>query len=416
MIAGACSSRTRCNAPDSTSPASTGTSARPLASLLDGRHRVIEAAGRTAAHGNARFGGRAAVGSRLHRSAGGLGVAPLRLENAHHPNRVVAPFRRDDTMADRIAVGSDNVKISVFGMGYVGVVAAGCLAEDGHQVVGVDPNPTKVDLINRGVTPIVEKDIGEIVERNVAAGRLSATADVRAAVLDSDLSLICVGTPSQLQRRTRPELRAQGLRGDRRGAARQRAPSIVVVVRSTMLPGTMRDVVIPTLEDASGKKAGVDFGVCNNPEFLREGTAVHDYCHPPKTVIGETDARSGDLLASLYAGLDAPLIRTDVETAEMVKYVDNVWHALKVVVRQRDRQHLQAARHRQPRGDGHLLPGHEAQPLALLPEAGLRVRRLVPAQGRARAELQGADARPRPAAAQRDPAQQRAPARARLQR
>ena len=232
-------------------------------------------------------------------------------------------------MADRIAVGSDNVKISVFGMGYVGVVAAGCLAEDGHQVVGVDPNPTKVDLINRGVTPIVEKDIGEIVERNVAAGRLGASADVRAAVLGSDLSLICVGTPSQLNgaldlrfvRKVCEEI------GD---ALRGKSAFHVVVARSTMLPGTMRDVVIPALEDASGKRAGVDFGVCNNPEFLREGSAVWDYRHPPKTVIGETDSRSGDLLASLYAGLEAPLVRTTVETAEMVKYVDNVWHAVKV--------------------------------------------------------------------------------------
>ncbi len=221
------------------------------------------------------------------------------------------------------------MKISVFGMGYVGVVAAGCLAEDGHRVIGVDPNPTKVDLVNRGIAPIVEKDIGGIVERNVAAGRLDATADVRAAVQASELSLVCVGTPSQLNgaldlrfvRKVCEEI------GD---ALRDKGGFHVVVARSTMLPGTMRDIVIPTLEDASGKRAGIDFGVCNNPEFLREGTAVWDYRHPPKTVIGETDARSGDLLASLYAGLEAPLVRTGVETAEMAKYVDNVWHALKV--------------------------------------------------------------------------------------
>ena len=111
---------------------------------------------------------------------------------------------------------------------------------------------------------------------------------------------------------------------------RDKAGFHVVVARSTMLPGTMREVVIPTLEEASGKRAGSDFGVCNNPEFLREGTAVHDYRHPAKTVIGETDARSGDLLVSLYAGIEAPLVRVGIETAEMVKYVDNAWHALKV--------------------------------------------------------------------------------------
>jgi GDP-mannose 6-dehydrogenase len=221
------------------------------------------------------------------------------------------------------------LKISVFGLGYVGVVAAGCLAEDGHDVVGVDPNATKVDLIKRGVTPIVEKDIGEIVERNVAAGRLSATQAVRNAVLETELSLVCVGTPSQLNG-------ALDLRFVRKvceeigEALKHKAAFHVVVARSTMLPGTMRDVVIPALEEASGKRAGVDFGVCNNPEFLREGSAVWDYRHPPKTVIGCTDERSGDRLASLYEGLEAPLIRTDVETAEMVKYVDNVWHAVKV--------------------------------------------------------------------------------------
>lgn len=221
------------------------------------------------------------------------------------------------------------MKISIFGLGYVGAVSAGCLAEDGHQVIGVDPNQTKVDLINKGSTPIVEKDIGEMIAKNVASTRLTATTDVRHAVLNSDVSLICVGTPSQLNgnldlsyvRRVCEEI----------GAALKSKESFHVVVgRSTMLPGSMRSIVIPTLEASSGKKAGVDFGVCNNPEFLREGTAVHDYYHPPKTVIGESDSRAGDMLVELYKNMDAPLIRTDIETAEMVKYTDNNWHALKV--------------------------------------------------------------------------------------
>ena len=221
------------------------------------------------------------------------------------------------------------MKISVFGMGYVGVVAAGCLAADGHEVVGVDPNQTKVDLINGGVPPIVEKDIGEIVTTAVQKGLLRATLDVGAAVRETEISLVCVGTPSRLNgaldlsyvRKVCEEIGRE---------LRTKSAFHVVVARSTMLPGTMREVVIPTLEEASGKKAGVDFGVCNNPEFLREGTAVWDYRHPPKTVIGETDNRSGDVLASLYSDLDAPMVRTSVETAEMVKYTDNVWHALKV--------------------------------------------------------------------------------------
>lgn len=221
------------------------------------------------------------------------------------------------------------MKISVFGLGYVGAVSAGVLAKEGHQVIGVDPSATKVALINAGNTPIIERDIGEIIARVVADGRLRATADVAAAIANSELSLICVGTPSQLNgsldlkyvRRVCEEIGA---------ALRAKDEFHVVVVRSTILPGTMTDVVIPALEESSDKRAGVEFGVCNNPEFLREGTAVYDFYNPPKTVIGETDGRSGDVLAQLYEELDAPLIRTDVATAEMVKYTDNVWHALKV--------------------------------------------------------------------------------------
>jgi GDP-mannose 6-dehydrogenase len=221
------------------------------------------------------------------------------------------------------------VKISIFGMGYVGVVAAGCLAADGHDVIGVDPSATKVDLVNDGVPPIVEKDIAELIGTAVHEGKLRATQDVREAVLATDLSLICVGTPSQLNGSL--DLRFVRRVCEEIGTALKEKPGFhVVVARSTMLPGTMKDVVIPTLEEWSGKTAGVEFGVCNNPEFLREGTAVFDYRHPPKTVIGETDPRSGDLLAALYEGLDAPLIRTPIAVAEMVKYTDNVWHALKV--------------------------------------------------------------------------------------
>jgi len=221
------------------------------------------------------------------------------------------------------------MKISVLGRGYVGAVSAGCLANDGHEVIGVDPERTKVDLINAGRSPIIEKDIGEIVAANVAAGRLAASSDVDAAVRHTDLVLVCVGTPSlpnggidlKYVRRVCEQI-GQTL------ATHPGAPAIVI--RSTMLPGTMRNVVIPTLERASGKRAGEEFGVCINPEFLREGTAVHDYHHPPKTVIGEVNRASGDLLAALYAAMPGPKIRTDIETAEMVKYADNSWHALKV--------------------------------------------------------------------------------------
>lgn len=221
------------------------------------------------------------------------------------------------------------MRISIFGLGYVGAVGAGCLAKDGHAVIGVDPNQTKVDLINEGKTPIIEAEIGDIISRSVREGTLRATTSVAEAVHGSDVSFICVGTPSQLNGSL--DLRYVRNVCEEIGAALRDKDSFhIVVQRSTVLPGTMASMVIPTLEEYSGKTAGRDFGVCNNPEFLREGTAVSDFYHPPKTVIGETDRRSGDIVASLYAQLDAPLVRTSVEVAEMVKYADNAWHAVKV--------------------------------------------------------------------------------------
>ncbi len=221
------------------------------------------------------------------------------------------------------------MKISVFGMGYVGTVSAGCLAQEGHEVIGVDPVRTKVDLINAGQSPIVEADIGEIIAGNVKAGRLRATDNQVEAIRATELSFVCVGTPSQANGNL--DLTHMRRVCELIGAALKDKPARhTVVIRSTILPGTMRQIVIPTLEECSGKSAGVDFGVCNNPEFLREGSAVKDFNAPPKTVIGEFDRASGELLATLYAKLDAPFIRTDLETAEMVKYVDNSWHALKI--------------------------------------------------------------------------------------
>ena len=221
------------------------------------------------------------------------------------------------------------MKISIFGLGYVGTVSAGCLANDGHEVVGVDPLLTKVDLINAGRSPIVEAGLGPIVASAVNEGRLRATCDQNQAIQETDLSFVCVGTPSQ----PNGNLDSSSVRRvcELIGVAlKEKQTRHTIVIRSTILPGTMRKVVIPVLEQQSGKKAGVDFGVCNNPEFLREGSAVSDFKSPPKTVIGEVDEQSGDILASLYQNLNAPLIRTDVETAEMIKYVDNSWHALKI--------------------------------------------------------------------------------------
>jgi GDP-mannose 6-dehydrogenase len=221
------------------------------------------------------------------------------------------------------------LRISVFGLGYVGAVSAGCLANDGHEVIGVDPLPTKVDLISQGRSPIIEAEIGEIIAAAAKAGRLRATSDPVEAISNTELSFVCVGTPSQ----PNGNLDLKFIRRicEQIGQVlKTKTARHTVVIRSTILPGTMHKIVIPTLEELSGKKAGVDFGVCNNPEFLREGSAVKDFRSPPKTVIGEMDRASGDTLAALYEKLDAPLIRTDLETAEMVKYVDNSWHALKI--------------------------------------------------------------------------------------
>ncbi len=219
--------------------------------------------------------------------------------------------------------------ISVFGLGYVGAVSAACLAQLGHRVIGVDKSPAKVSLINKGMAPIIEPGLGEMIRSQVEEGRLRATEDAEDAFFSSDLSLICVGTPSQANgsldmsavRRVSEQI------GDYLAGAED---FHVVVVRSTILPGSMRDLVIPTLTRRSQREPGRDFGVAFNPEFLREGTAVEDFFNPPKTVIGASDERSSEMLGGLYAPFDAPLLQVDVETAEMVKYADNAWHALKV--------------------------------------------------------------------------------------
>jgi GDP-mannose 6-dehydrogenase len=221
------------------------------------------------------------------------------------------------------------MRISIFGLGYVGAVCAGCLSTRGHNVIGVDISPTKIALINQGKSPIVEPGLGELLQSGVNAGTLYGTTDVEAAVLASELSFIAVGTPSKRN----GDLDLGYMESVCRqigNALRDKKDRHTVVVRSTVLPGTVKNVVIPLLEAASGKKAGVDFGVATNPEFLRESTAIRDYDFPAMTVIGELDRQSGDLLEELYSELDAPIIRKPIEVAEMIKYTCNVWHATKV--------------------------------------------------------------------------------------
>jgi len=221
------------------------------------------------------------------------------------------------------------VRISIFGMGYVGAVCSACFAEDGHEVIGVDVSDAKVDQINSGQSPIVEPGLADLIRAQVESGRLRATTDAEAAVRDTDLSMICVGTPSQ--RNGDLDMRFVRSVAENIGRAlKHKNGPHTVVVRSTVLPGTTRQIVIPTIESASGKRAGEDFGVGVNPEFLRESTAIKDYREPPMTVIGELDAWSGDQLYKLYESLPAPIIRKPIEVAEMVKYTCNTWHAAKV--------------------------------------------------------------------------------------
>lgn len=221
------------------------------------------------------------------------------------------------------------MKIAVFGMGYVGVVSAACLARDGHVVVGVDPQPEKVRLVNEGRAPIVEQYVGELIEEAVRGGRLSATQDAAAAIAACDMSLVCVGTPSR--RNGGLDTAAVERVCEQIGAAiAAKGAAHLVVMRSTILPGTMRGVVIPTLERAAGMAAGPTLRIANNPEFLRESTAVYDYDNPPKTVVGALDLAVAQEVLALYETLPGPKIATEIEVAEMVKYADNAWHAVKV--------------------------------------------------------------------------------------
>jgi GDP-mannose 6-dehydrogenase len=221
------------------------------------------------------------------------------------------------------------MRITVIGLGYVGAVSAGCLARLGHQVIGVDVNPRKVASINDGEAPVLEPGLPEAIAAASASGLLRATHDAAEAVRATDVSLICVGTPSGSQGSL--DLTAIERVCADIGAA---LPTIehrhTVVIRSTVLPGTAEETVIPALERASGLEAGRDFGVAVNPEYLREGTGVEDFDSPQKTVIGELDAASGDAVAAIYGDLADRVFRVPLRVAEAAKYVDNAFHALKV--------------------------------------------------------------------------------------
>ena len=221
------------------------------------------------------------------------------------------------------------MKVSVFGLGYVGSVSAASFAADGHDVVGVDVNADKVAAVNAGRSPIVEPGLDELLASGVADRRVRATLDTADAVQASEVSLICVGTPSR--KNGSLDLTYLERVSEQIGAALRDKPSYhVVVVRSTVLPGTTHDVVIPALERTSGKTYGDGFGVSVNPEFLREGTALKDFRKPPLTLVGHNHASDASGTIALYQAIDAPLVSTSIRVAEMIKYTSNTWHALKV--------------------------------------------------------------------------------------
>jgi GDP-mannose 6-dehydrogenase len=221
------------------------------------------------------------------------------------------------------------MRISIFGLGYVGAVSLACLARDGHSVIGVDIDQAKLDLIRTGRTPVVEEGMVELMARVAASSRVSVTTDVAQAVMDSDLSLICVGTPSA-PNGSQDQSAMLKLAHELGRAMRGKAARHVFVFRSTLMPGTVEDVLRPILEQESGKKDGRDFDVCFQPEFLREGTSIRDYDRPPFTVVGANAEAPADRLRELFGHLPCEFFRTSIRAAEMVKYCCNNFHALKI--------------------------------------------------------------------------------------
>lgn len=222
------------------------------------------------------------------------------------------------------------MRISIFGLGYVGCVSAACFADRGHLVVGVDTNPVKVNIINSGRSPVIEPGVDDLIASAVKGRKLRATLDPVDAVCCSDLSMVCVGTPGH-HNGNLDLTYVKGVCKQIGTALEQKGKFHVVVIRSTLLPGSIREIVIPTLEVFSGKKSGRDFGVAINPEFLREGTAIADFYNPPFTLIG-TDVGDDviDPIRKLYTKVKAPVITVGVSEAEMVKYACNCFHGLKV--------------------------------------------------------------------------------------
>lgn len=221
------------------------------------------------------------------------------------------------------------MRLSVVGLGYVGAVCSACFAKEGNEVIGVDIDKVKVDLINSGKSPIVEKDLDEYIKNGVESKRLKATTDLKYAIKNSDITIISVGTPSQINGAldlTYIKEAAKSI-GE---VLKEKDDYHIISMRSTVLPGTAKNVVIPIIEKYSNKKLNQDFGYVSNPEFLRESTAIYDFYNPPLTVVGASNEKSADTFEKLYSFLKAPFFKTEIEVAETMKYASNSWHAVKV--------------------------------------------------------------------------------------
>lgn len=221
------------------------------------------------------------------------------------------------------------MNISIFGMGYVGVVTAACLCKDGHRLVGVDVSTDKVDLLNNGRSPVIEEQIDALIQEARKSGRFEASTDAELSLREAEMCIICVGTPSERNGSLKTSF-VETVVSQIGSLLAERASPLLVVVRSTLLPGTMRSLVLKILSEKSKSQPGEKFEAIFHPEFLREGTSVKDYYDPPKIVVGERAPGTGEKLLDLYKNFAAPVFRVSYETAEMVKYCDNIFHALKV--------------------------------------------------------------------------------------
>ncbi len=221
------------------------------------------------------------------------------------------------------------MNISIFGLGYVGCITGACLAKAGNKIIGVDIDTNKVSIINSGRSPIVEPEIEEIIKKVVSHKQLIATTDYKSAILNSELSLVCVGTPGDSKGKINLSVIKKTCYEIGSGI-KDKNEYHLVVIRSTMIPGTTEEVLIPILEESSNKKIGQDFGICVHPEFLREGSSVYDYYNPPLILIGESNSSDGEMVAKLYPEIKADIKKTPIKIAEMTKYVSNIFHSLKV--------------------------------------------------------------------------------------